>query len=62
MTTGSRLVIEDEVDERLMRSQARIQDPLSFRFGDVRLVSVDAPTVRRQESSREAVSLEESSD
>lgn len=48
MATGSRLVIEDEVDEGLMRSQTRIQELLSLQFGDVRPVSVDAPTVRRQ--------------
>ncbi len=48
MTTGSRLAIEDEVDERLMRSQARIQEMLTCRLGNLKRVSVDAPTIRRQ--------------
>jgi hypothetical protein len=51
MATRSRLAIKDEVDERLMRSQARVQEILSFWFGNLRRVSVDAPTVRRQPRS-----------
>jgi hypothetical protein len=49
MATGSRLVIEDEIDERLLRSQARIQEILSFwKPLKLRRGSVDAPTVTRQ--------------
>jgi hypothetical protein len=49
MATGSRLVIEDEIDERLLRSQARIQEILSFwKPLKLRRGSVDAPTVARQ--------------
>jgi hypothetical protein len=49
MAAGTRLVIEDEVDERLMRSQARIQEILSFwQPSKLSRVSVDAPIVTRQ--------------
>jgi hypothetical protein len=48
MATGVRLAIKDEVDERLMRSQARVQEVLSFWFRSMKRVSVDAPTVRGQ--------------
>jgi hypothetical protein len=48
MATGTRLSIKDEVDERLMRSQARVQEILSFWFRNLNRVSVDAATVRRQ--------------
>jgi hypothetical protein len=48
MATGSRFAIKDEVDERLMRSQARVQEVLTFWFRNLKRVSVDAPTVRRQ--------------
>ena len=45
MATGSRLVIEDDVDERLMRSQLRVQEVMSFRMDYPDRVSVSAPTV-----------------
>ena len=49
MATWSRLVIEDEVDEHLMRSQTRIQEILSFwQPTKLRRVDVDASIVRRQ--------------
>jgi hypothetical protein len=48
MATGSRLSIKDEVDERLMRSQERVQEILSFWFRNLKRVSVDAATIRRQ--------------
>jgi hypothetical protein len=49
MATRSRLVIEDEVDEQLMRSQTRIQEILSFWHPTkLRRVDVDASIVRRQ--------------
>lgn len=48
MATETRLAIKDEVDERLMRSQGRVQEILSFWFRNLNRVSVDAPTVRRQ--------------
>jgi hypothetical protein len=49
MATWSRLIIEDEVDEWLMRSQTRIQEILSF-WQPLKLkrVNVDAPIVRRE--------------
>ena len=47
MATGSSLVIEDEVDERLMRSQLRVQEVMSFRMDYLDRVSVSAPTVKR---------------
>jgi 7-cyano-7-deazaguanine synthase in queuosine biosynthesis len=47
MATGSRLVIEDDVDERLMRSQARVQEVLSFRIENLTPVEVNAPSMKR---------------
>jgi hypothetical protein len=49
MATWSRLIIEDEVDERLMRSQTRIQEILFF-WQPLKLkrVDINAPIVRRE--------------
>jgi hypothetical protein len=47
MATGSRLIIENDVDERLMRSQARVQEVLSFRMENLTMVEVEATKVAR---------------